>query len=66
MPTRDNALVRKNNRLVVIVFLFSLVDTTIYECSFHYIKNVSSSTMRLTSDNSEKTVTSEGEARQIA
>ena len=66
MPTRDNALVRKNNRLVVIVFLFSLVDTAIYECSFHYIENVSSSTMRLTSDNFEKTVTSEGEARQIA
>ena len=37
MPTRDKQLVRKNNRLVVIVFLFSWMDTAIYECSFHYI-----------------------------
>lgn len=38
MPIRDSALVRRNSRLVIIAFLFSMVDAVVFECSFHYIK----------------------------
>ncbi|WP_429326680.1 hypothetical protein [Paraburkholderia sp. GAS348] len=41
MPTRDKKLVRKNNRLAVIVSLCSWMAIAVCKCSFRYIyKNI--------------------------